>query len=319
MTALVQLVDTSPALVGGLLGALAALGGCLVVARVRARTPTLDQRLAPYLRRRPSGSRLLEQAPARSPFPVLARLLAPLMQDAVRLVERHGSSTGDLQRRLVRAGRRQTVEELRAEQVVLAVVGAAAGLAAAIVLAAARGTSAVAGVVLVVAAAAAGLVVSDQRLAQQARRRERVLMAELPTVAELLALAVAAGEGALGALDRVSRTARGELSAEIAVVVADVRAGGSLTAALDALADRTGLVPLARFSEAIAVAVDRGTPLADVLRAQAQDVREAGRRELMEAGGRKEVAMLVPVVFLVLPVTVLFAVFPRLIALRLDL
>jgi tight adherence protein C len=144
-------------------------------------------------------------------------------------------------------------------------------------------------------------------------------MAELPTVAELLALSVAAGEGALGALERVSRTARGELSGELAVVVAEVRAGGSVTAALDRLSDRTGLVPLARFSEAIAVAVDRGTPLADVLRAQAQDVREAGRRELMETGGRKEVAMLVPVVFLVLPVTVLFAVFPGLLALRLDL
>ena len=58
------------------------------------------------------------------------------------------------------------------------------------------------------------------------------------------------------------------------------------------------------------VAVERGTPLAEVLRAQAQDVREAGRRALMEAGGRKEIAMMVPVVFLVLPVTVLFAVFP---------
>ena len=30
----------------------------------------------------------------------------------------------------------------------------------------------------------------------------------------------------------------------------------------------------------------------------------------MEAGGKKEIAMMVPVVFLVLPVTVLFAVFP---------
>lgn len=314
-----DLVDSTPGLVGAAVGSLAALGCWLVVSRLRARTPTLDQRLAPYLRRRPTGSALLERAPARAPFPVLARLLAPLMRDGVRVVERLGSPTAELQRRLVRAGRRQTVEELRAEQVVLAVVGAAAGLAAALLLSAARGTPATAGVVLVLAATAAGLVASDRRLALATRRRERVLMAELPTVAELLALSVAAGEGALGALERVSRTARGELSGELARVVAEVRAGSPLTTALDALADRTGLVPLARFSEAIAVAVDRGTPLAEVLRAQAQDAREAGRRELMETGGRKEVAMLVPVVFLVLPVTVLFAVFPGLVALRLDL
>lgn len=56
--------------------------------------------------------------------------------------------------------------------------------------------------------------------------------------------------------------------------------------------------------------LERGTPLAEVLRAQAVDVREAGKRALLEAGGRKEIAMMVPVVFLVLPVTVLFALFP---------
>ena len=60
----------------------------------------------------------------------------------------------------------------------------------------------------------------------------------------------------------------------------------------------------------MAVAVERGTPLADVLRAQAVDVREAGAAQLLEAGGRKEIAMIVPVVFLVLPVTVVFALFP---------
>ena len=67
------------------------------------------------------------------------------------------------------------------------------------------------------------------------------------------------------------------------------------------------------------MAVERGTPLADVLRAQAQDVREEGRRELMETGGRKEVAMMVPVVFLILPVTVVFAVFPSMVVLRVGL
>ena len=39
------------------------------------------------------------------------------------------------------------------------------------------------------------------------------MLAELPTIAELLALAVAAGEGAVGALERVVRTTHGELTA----------------------------------------------------------------------------------------------------------
>jgi tight adherence protein C len=39
-------------------------------------------------------------------------------------------------------------------------------------------------------------------------------------------------------------------------------------------------------------------------------VREGGRRALIEEGARKEILMMVPVVFLILPVTILFALFP---------
>ena len=136
------------------------------------------------------------------------------------------------------------------------------------------------------------------------------LVAVIWTVAELLALAVGAGEGAVGALDRVCRLSHGALSDELRRCLADARAGASLPVALHGLADRTGLMSLTRFVDGIVIAVERGTPLADVLRAQAQDVREEGRRLVMEAGGKKEIAMMVPVVFLVLPVTVLFAVYP---------
>lgn len=309
----------SPAALGAAVGALGGLGLWLVIVRLAARRPTLDSRLAPYLRTSPSRSSLLATTVVRSPFPTVERLLAPAMRDAVRVAERLGSPAADVRRRLMRAGRSQTVEQFRAEQVVWTVVAAAAGLGLALLLVATRGTGTVAGTALVVVAALTGLAAHDQVLALQVRRRERLLLAELPTVAELLALAVTAGEGALGGLERIVRTARGALSAEIRTVVDDARAGTSLPVALDRLADRTGLVPLARFCEAVSVAVERGTPLAEVLRAQAQDAREAGRRELMESGGRKEVAMMVPVVFLILPITVVFAVFPGLLALRIDL
>jgi tight adherence protein C len=241
------------------------------------------------------------------------------MHDAVRLVERLGSPAPAVAARLARAGRDDTVESFRIEQVVAGVLGTAAGLAFALALVAARGMHPVGGAVVVCLGALTGLVVHDQLLARQVRRREERLLAELPTVAELLALAVAAGEGALGALERVARSVRGELATEVGRALADARSGTPLAVALEGMADRTGLVPLARFAEAIAVAVDRGTPLADVLRAQASDVREASRRALMETGGRKEIAMMVPVVFLVLPVTVVFAVFPGLATLRIDL
>jgi tight adherence protein C len=65
-------------------------------------------------------------------------------------------------------------------------------------------------------------------------------------------------------------------------------------------------------------ALERGTPLASVFRAQAHDSRDEAKRRLLEAAGRKEVAMLVPLVFGVLPVTIAFAIFPGLLVLRLG-
>ena len=139
------------------------------------------------------------------------------------------------------------------------------------------------------------------------------MLAEFPAVADLLALAVAAGEGPVGALERVAKVSSGELARELGRALADARAGANLVQALDRIGERTSLPALARFADGIAVAVERGTPLADVLRAQATDVREARKRHLMEIGGRKEIAMMVPVIFLVLPVTILFALYPGLI------
>jgi tight adherence protein C len=203
-----------------------------------------------------------------------------------------------------------TVEEFRAQQMVWATVGLLAGLCLSLLLGAGGGVSPVPLLVLSLGSAVAGLLLRDQLLTREVSRREQRMMAEFPTIAELLALAVAAGEGPIGALERITRISKGELARELARALADARSGLSLVQSLQGIAARTGLAALARFVDGVAIAVERGTPLADVLRAQAVDVREAGKRALLEAGGRKEIAMMVPVVFLVLPVTVLFALFP---------
>ena len=44
-------------------------------------------------------------------------------------------------------------------------------------------------------------------------------------------------------------------------------------------------------------------------------MREVGKRALLEASGKKEISMMAPVVFLILPITVLFALYPGLVTL----
>ncbi|GAA1972157.1 type II secretion system F family protein [Isoptericola halotolerans] len=309
----------TPAVSGALLGLVGGVGVLLVWAGLRGRRISLHERLAPALRPRDASSGLLREHVVHTPFGVVERIVAPWVSDVAHWFERFGSTREDVQRRLDRAGRAESVEQFRARQLVWTVSGLVVGLAVAVMLAATRGSGVVSLVALVLVVGAVGFVGCDRWLSSLAQQREERMLAEFPTVAELLALAVTAGEGPMPALERVATTARGELSGEIATMLADVRAGAPIAVALSAMAGRTNLPSLTRFAEGVAVALERGTPLADVLRAQAQDVRESGRRALMEAGGKKEVVMLVPVVFLILPITVVFAVFPSLATLQIGL
>jgi tight adherence protein C len=170
-------------------------------------------------------------------------------------------------------------------------------------------------VLAAIAGCVAGVLGRDWQLSRQLSRRERTMLAEFPVVADVLALAVVAGEAPADALRRVCKLTGGELAKDLSGALAAAQAGKPLIAALTELAERTTLEPFARFLQGLVVAVERGTPLADVLRAQAADVREMSKRELLEAGGRSEITMLLPIVFLIMPVTVIFALYPGLITL----
>jgi len=310
----------TPSVAGAGLGLLAAGGTALAVAASPPRRrPRLDDRLAPYLRETPQPSRLLTDARTVTPFPTVERLLGPVIRDFAGQVDRVIGGSLSVRRRLEHAGREMTVEQFRVEQVLWGFGGLSVGLFLA-VLSVARGSrvNPLGFLILAAVLMVAGLLVRDRVLTAAVARREARLVAEFPTVAELLALAVGAGEGAIGALERVTRLSHGELSHELRRALADTRTGASVVTALERLAGRTSVPAVARFVDGMAIAVERGTPLADVLRAQAADVREAGRRALLEAGGRKEIVMLVPVVFMVLPVTVIFALFPGFFSLRLS-
>jgi tight adherence protein C len=298
---------------GMFLGLLAAMGLIVAVAASPVlRRVRLEDRVAPYLR---AGSvlpsRLLERPAAVTPFPTVERLLGPFLRRAADRLDRLVGGSASVSRRLDRLGGTGTVDRFRVEQLAWASAGLLAGMVATVLLTVGgRAVAPLPGALFCLLCAVIGGVTRDRRLSHDVRVRERRMLVELPTVAELLALAVTAGDSPSGALARVAELGSGPLAQELSRMLADVRAGTSLVDALDGLAARTALPALTRFVDGLVVAVERGTPLAEVLRAQAADAREASRRELIEAGGRKEIAMLAPVVFLVLPVAILFVVFP---------
>lgn len=232
-------------------------------------------------------------------------------------------SSGESRRRLLlrleREGAARTVADYQAEQVMAVLAGIILGLVWGIAAVLRFGAPAA---VVALLAVGGGLVGGWWRgwwLNHRIAAREARMLAEFPAVAELLALSVGAGESTVGALERVSRVADGVLAEQFRAVLVRTKSGVALVQALQEFSDRVGVSHISRFVDGIVVALERGTPLAEVLRAQAQDVRDQDKRELMEIAGRKEIAMMVPLVFLVLPLSVLFAVFPGIAVLRLEL
>lgn len=306
-----------PIVIGGLGLATGLSLTFLVLALPFMRRPRLEDRIGPYLRTtQVAEDKYHLTAPTETGF---GGLFHHFLLRCVRWVSSRMTTDASVTARLSRLGSAWSVDSFRARQVLLIVAGLVAGATLCAVIIVVRGFNPFVCIVLIVLGGISGHFLNDWLLTQAVKKREERILAEFPTIAELLALSITAGEGTVDALNRVCHTATGELSDELNIALAQARTGTSLVDALDSMARRTGIQSLIQFVDGLAIALARGTPLSDVLRAQAADVREEGRRKLMELSGKKEVGMLVPVVLFVLPITVLFAVYPSLTVLKLGL
>lgn len=240
------------------------------------------------------------------PFAAIGSLTGGLLSDRATIAGRQR-----------RRGRDIDITRYRASRLVTGSSGLALGAAVGAILIA-RGAPAIAAAIAVPICGLLAAAAFDTVQERAARTRARRLVDELPVVLEFLAMSLAAGEGMTDALRRVSTVSRGELASELAVVVTRVAAGGSTTTELRAMADGLAVPALSRAVEQLVGALERGAPVAEVLRAQAQDAREDERARLIEAAGRTEVAMLFPLVLVILPATVVLAIWPGLLVLQLG-
>lgn len=252
------------------------------------------------------------QVAAESPLGPLVKIMWPVLRDLVAALNRFNPASGGLERRLERAGLNLSITEFRISQLMYSGCGLLIGSLLVAASAAGGNFNGLLSILVLIASAVAGFVLRDWYVTEQGTKRSRRILGQFPSIAELMALAVGAGESTIGAIERVSATSKGDLADEFSSLLADIRAGTPMAAALHRMAERVDLNAMTRFVDAITVASERGTPLAGVMRAQAQDVRDAAKRELMETAGRKEISMMIPVVFGILPLTILFAVYPGL-------
>jgi len=286
-----------------------------VSALPRFRRPVLSRRLSPYLGAlAPRRSSLLD---GTAPATGIAAALDPLRHALGTRLHRIFDDGQELEARLQAAGSTLDASAFRAEQVTWGLVGLVGGLAFALVLArSGRSVSVPLALAFAGVAAVSGVLARDRALARAVARRRADVRAALPTVVDLVCLSVTAGESLRSALGMVVEAGGGALGDELRRALRSARGGTPLVAALEQRARVIDVAPFDRFVAAVGAAQERGIPLADALRSLAFDLREHDKRELIETAGRKQVSMLVPVVALILPVAIVFAFYPGVVAIR---
>lgn len=232
----------------------------------------------------------------------------------IRVTDRVGSTTPSVERRLGVIGE-GSVRDFRLTQAQCAGVGSIVGIVIGLAVVA-RGAPVLTAIATVVIGGICGIAAADSLLTKRAQRASDDMTRELPDVVELLGLSVASGEPIRVSIEHLVHRGEGVLMRQLRLMVDDMHAGVNVPTALANLSRLTGNRHVGRFCETVTAALEQGSGLAGALHAQARDSRDASRRLLMEKGGRAEVSMMIPVVFLILPITVVFTLFPALSTLR---
>jgi len=283
----------------------------VVVGVLPARRQRLVDRLAPYLLDVSEGARAIYRERIDDPMVVFGSVVSPALARVVRSLDRLTGGSDALPGGAVAPG------QYRLQRVVSGVIGCAIGALAAAALGIASGSLPLVGLVAAsVAGFVGGIWVVDYRRRVAHRVRVERVGEEFPTVLEMLGLALAAGDSLPRAIARVSERSIGELGREWAVVMREVELGASLSVSLRESAGRIGNPRVVAFVEHLAQCLERGAPLGEVVAAHAEDAKDDYTRGLVDKAGKAEVRMLVPMVLLILPVTVIFAVWPGLQALE---
>jgi len=161
-------------------------------------------------------------------------------------------------------------------------------------------------------AAVSVYVLIDKQLSNKVKSHQLSVESEFPAVIEMYSLALSAGETPIAAMERIGISARGAMAIEFKKVVTRVRAGEPFHVALDGMGREINSITIRRFVDSLIIATLRGAPIIEVLQRHALEAREAQRNRVLGAAAKAEISMMIPVVFLILPISILFALWPSL-------
>lgn len=139
---------------------------------------------------------------------------------------------------------------------------------------------------------------------------------EIAEFADLLALALIAGRNPSQALEEIHDLLGLNLKNKIKIVLLKNASGLSFESAMKAMVESEANEALAVMVRTLQFAMERGTPLAEILRNFSHDLRSRSKEHILRSASKKEISMLFPIVFVVLPTVLLIAIYPALQVIR---
>jgi tight adherence protein C len=138
-------------------------------------------------------------------------------------------------------------------------------------------------------------------LGGRVRKRQKLILLQIPDALDLLTISVRAGLGFDGALGKVVEKLKGPLTDEFRRALAEIRVGKSRREALRDIVPRTEVPALTNFIGAIIQAEQLGVSISKVLQVQSEQLRIERRQRAEEMAAKAPIKMLFPLVGCIFP------------------
>ena len=146
-----------------------------------------------------------------------------------------------------------------------------------------------------------GYTIPEFWLGGRVRKRQHLILLQIPDCLDLLTISVRAGLGFDAALGKVVEKLDGPLVDEFRRALAEVRVGKARRDALRDIVPRTEVVPLTNFIGAIIQAEQLGVSISKVLQVQSEQLRIERRQRAEEMAAKAPIKMLFPLVGCIFP------------------
>jgi tight adherence protein C len=149
-------------------------------------------------------------------------------------------------------------------------------------------------------------------LRRRVRKRKNEIARALPDALDMMTIGVEAGLAFETALVKVGERWDNALTRELQRAVVEMRVGTPRNEALQRMADRAGVQDLSTFVAVLVQSHKMGVSIAQVLHAQAVQMRQRRRQRAEELARQASVKMVFPLVFLIFPAVMVVLLGPSL-------